>query len=153
MSTDDQLTIGEVATRSGVTTSALRFYESIGLIHSTRTDGNQRRFHRSVLRRAAVIQTGQRLGRSLDEIGDVLSALPDDHAPTAKEWGGVATVWATHLDEQIAALTALRDQLDSCIGCGCLSLETCGLYNPGDAASDLGAGPRFLLGDRSRRHR
>lgn len=147
----DEMTIGEVADRAGLTTSAIRHYETLGLIHSERTAGNQRRFQRIVLRRLAVIRTGQRLGRSLDEIADVLGRLPDDQAPTAADWGVAATAWRARLDEQINALTALRDQLDGCIGCGCLSLERCAIYNPGDEAHSLGAGPRFLLGDRSRR--
>lgn len=144
------MTIGEVADRAGVATSAIRHYEARGLIRAARTSGNQRRFHRSVLRRLAVIRSGQRLGRSLDEIAEVLGHLPDDEAPTATDWAVAATAWRGRLDEQIDALTALRDQLDGCIGCGCLSLERCAIYNPADTAGALGAGPRFLLGDRPR---
>lgn len=142
------MTIGEVADRAGVASSAIRHYQALGLIHASRTSGNQRRFHRSVLRRLAVIRTGQRLGRSLDEIAEVLGHLPDDEAPTAADWAVAATAWRGRLDEQIDALIALRDQLDGCIGCGCLSLERCAIYNPADTAGALGTGPRFLLGDR-----
>ncbi len=150
MHATDALTIGQVSERSGVAPSAIRHYESLGLVHSQRTAGNQRRFPRSVLRRIAVIRTGQSLGRSLDEIGRVLAELPDDRAPSGADWAIAATAWANELDEHIAALQALRRQLDKCIGCGCLSLDRCAIYNRHDAAASLGAGPRFLLGDRPR---
>ena len=140
---DDLLTIGEVAERTGVAASALRYYEDRGLVTSERTAGNQRRYHRSTLRRVAVIRTAQELGRSLDEVAEVLAPLPADAAPTAAQWASVAAGWADRLDHQIAALVALRDQLDRCIGCGCLSLADCGIRNPGDRAAGDGAGPRF----------
>jgi len=141
---DDLLTIGEVAERTGVAPSALRYYEDRGLLAAVRTEGNQRRYPRAVLRRVAVIRTAQQLGRSLDEIADALAPLPQDAAPTAAQWADVATAWATRLDEQIAALVALRDQLDRCIGCGCLSLTDCWIRNPGDRVGAEGPGPRLL---------
>ena len=144
----DELTIGEVAERAGVRPSALRFYEDRGLITSTRTDGNQRRYHRDVLRRLAFIGVAQRVGLSLEEIADALSTLPDDHAPSQQEWRVLARRWRPVLDERIALLQGLRDQLDSCIGCGCLSIAKCRLANPYDRAAEKGAGPRYLLGDR-----
>ena len=143
----DELTIGEVAERAGVRPSALRFYEDRGLITSTRTDGNQRRYHREVLRRLAFIGVAQRVGLSLEEISAALATLPDDHAPTQQEWRVLARRWRPMLDERIALLQGLRDQLDSCIGCGCLSIAKCRLANPADRAAEKGPGPRYLLGD------
>jgi MerR family redox-sensitive transcriptional activator SoxR len=145
---DHHLTIGEVAERSGMAPSALRFYEDKGLITSTRTDGGQRRYRRDVLRRVACIQVAQRVGLTLEEIGDVLEVLPADAAPTKKEWHELSTSWRPVLDQRIAMLEGLRDQLDGCIGCGCLSLESCRLSNPMDRAHEKGQGPRYLLGDR-----
>lgn len=144
---DELLTIGEVASRAGIAPSALRFYEAEGLVHSERTAGNQRRYHRSELRRIAFIRVAQRVGLSLEEIGDALGSLPASRAPTEKEWARLSQAWRPRLDAQIAVLEGLRDQLDSCIGCGCLSFKVCRLYNPGDVASTHGAGPRYLLGD------
>ncbi len=146
---DSLLTIGAVASRSGVAHSALRFYESCGLIQSTRTDGNQRRYHRDVLRRLAFIQVAQRIGLSLEEIGEALRSLPDERTPTAKDWERLSQQWRAQLDERLRLLTELRDELTSCIGCGCLSLATCRLYNPEDRAAGLGTGPRYLLGNSS----
>jgi MerR family redox-sensitive transcriptional activator SoxR len=143
----DLLTIGEVATRSGIAPSALRFYESEGLIHALRSDGGRRLYEREVLRRVAFIRVAQRIGLSLDEIRGALATLPDQRTPTAKDWARLSRQWRPRLDEQIDMLVALRDQLASCIGCGCLSLRACALYNPDDAAADLGSGPRYLLGD------
>ncbi|HZN13589.1 MAG TPA: redox-sensitive transcriptional activator SoxR [Acidimicrobiales bacterium] len=145
--TDETLAIGEVARRSGLAPSALRFYESENLLQTTRTDGGRRRYDRDVLRRLAFIRVAQRVGLSLDEIRDALAALPDERTPTVKDWAQLSRAWRPRLDEQIAMLVALRDQLTSCIGCGCLSLRACALYNPGDGAAALGAGPRYLLGD------
>ncbi len=147
--TDDLLSIGEVAARSGIATSALRFYESERLVHATRTDGGQRRYEREVLRRLAFIRVAQRVGLSLDEVRDALATLPDARTPTAKDWAHLSRAWRPRLDEQIAILVALRAQLSSCIGCGCLSLRACALYNPDDGAAALGTGPRYLLGDSS----
>jgi MerR family redox-sensitive transcriptional activator SoxR len=142
---DDELAIGAVAERSGMAPSAIRFYEDRGLIGSTRSDG-QRRFRRDVLRRLAFIQVAQRVGLSLDEIGDALATLPDDAAPTGPEWARLSSSWRPMLDERIRLMEALRDTLDGCIGCGCLSLDRCRLRNPGDRARNMGSGPRFLLG-------
>jgi len=144
---DTLLSIGEVAERAGIAHSALRFYEAEGLVHSERTAGNQRRYHRSELRRIAFIRVAQRVGLSLDEIRDALSTLPSSRAPTEKEWARLSRTWRPRLDAQIAVLEGLRDQLDSCIGCGCLSFKVCRLYNPGDVAGTHGPGPRYLLGD------
>lgn len=140
-------TVGEVAARAGVATSALRFYEDEGLIHSERTDVGHRRYHPDVLRRVSFIRTAQLVGLTLGEIRQALSSLPDGRTPNARDWGRLASTWRPQLDERIAILTRMRDQLDACIGCGCLSLTSCGLWNPGDAAADLGTGPRYLLGD------
>jgi len=147
MDRNDLLPIGEVATRSGVAASALRFYESEGLIAAERSAGGRRMFPRHVLRRVAFIRVAQRVGLSLDEIAEALSLLPPDRAPTVREWARISGTWRARIDEEIAALERTRDDLTSCIGCGCLSLNRCRLYNPGDAAAALGDGPRFLLGD------
>jgi len=141
------LTIGELASRSGVATSALRFYETKGLIASQRSDGNQRRYPRATLRRVALIRAGQEVGLSLAELAIALSQLPYDKTPTKTDWERLSKSWRTRLDTQIAELVALRDELTDCIGCGCLSLRSCAIFNPGDAASGLGTGPRYLLGD------
>jgi MerR family transcriptional regulator, redox-sensitive transcriptional activator SoxR len=138
------LTIGETAARSGVATSALRFYEAEGLISSTRTTGNQRRYERSTLRRIALIQAGKAAGISLDEIRHTLTALPGERTPTKRDWERLSRRWRDDLDRRIATLNALRDRLTGCIGCGCLSLKTCSLLNPEDEAAALGAGPQYL---------
>lgn len=143
----DWLTIGELAGRSGVATSALRFYETKGLIESHRTDGNQRRYPRATLRRVALIRAGQEVGLSLAELASALETLPHEKTPTKRDWERLSRAWRTRLDTQIAELQALRDDLADCIGCGCLSLKSCAIFNPGDVASDLGTGPRYLLGD------
>jgi MerR family redox-sensitive transcriptional activator SoxR len=140
-------TVGEIAQRAGVATSALRFYEAEGLIESERTEVGHRRYHADVLRRVSFIRTAQLVGLTLNEIRDALSTLPDGRTPTARDWERLASSWRPMLDERIAILTRMRDQLDSCIGCGCLSLSSCGLWNPGDVASELGTGPRYLLSD------
>ncbi|MDQ1516402.1 MAG: MerR family transcriptional regulator, redox-sensitive transcriptional activator SoxR [Actinomycetota bacterium] len=144
---DTELAIGEVSERSGLAVSAIRFYEDRGLITSDRTAGGQRRFRRDVLRRLAFIQAAQRVGLTLDDIGAAMAGLPADSGPTGPQWKELSAAWRPMLDERIALLEALRDQLDHCIGCGCLSLERCRLNNPGDRAAGLGAGPRYLLGD------
>ncbi len=141
------LSIGEVAERTGVAPSALRFYEAEGLIRSDRSEGGQRRFHREMLRRVAFVRVAQRVGLSLQDIRAALSLLPEGRTPTKQDWARLSRAWRPRLDEQIAVLERLRDQLDSCIGCGCLSLKRCSLYNPDDRAATLGSGPRFLLGD------
>jgi len=141
------LTIGELSTRAGVATSALRFYETKGLIESERTDGNQRRYPRATLRRVALIRAGQEIGLSLSELSDALATLPHKKTPTKSDWTKLSKSWRRRLDVQIEEMIALRDDLTDCIGCGCLSLKSCSIFNPGDAASGLGTGPRFLLGD------
>ncbi len=141
------LSIGDVARRAGVATSALRFYEEQGLIRSERNESGHRRFHGDVLRRVSFIRTAQRVGLSLDEVADALGSLPDSRTPTARDWDRLAASWRPRLDDQIDVLTRLRNQLDECIGCGCLSLDSCGIWNPGDAAATLGTGPRYLLAD------
>lgn len=147
VASDDLLTIGEVAARAGVETSALRYYEAEGLVVAQRTPGGQRRFGRDVLRRLAFIRVAQRLGLTLDEIRAALAELPDHRTPTPADWARLSRRWRARLDEQIAVLERLRDDLTSCIGCGCLSFKACRLYNPDDAAASLGTGPRYLLGD------
>ena len=146
----DELTIGEVARRSGVATSALRFYEERALITSRRTSGNQRRYPRSVLRRVALIRAGRAAGLSLEAIAGALAAHPDGSAPTVREWEAMSSQWRDDVELRIAELIALRDQINSCIGCGCLSLDACGLLNPNDEAAAGGAGPRFLMGEQLR---
>jgi MerR family redox-sensitive transcriptional activator SoxR len=143
----DPLTIGELAERSGVAASALRFYEERGLIASERNEAGHRRYPRPVLRRVAFIVFAQRVGLSLDEIGDELQKLPSDRAPQRGDWEVVSEAWRARIDERIAELEALRDSLTSCIGCGCLSLDRCQLSNPGDRAARHGPGPRFWQGD------
>jgi MerR family redox-sensitive transcriptional activator SoxR len=141
------LSIGELAARSGVATSALRFYETKDLIRSTRTDGNQRRYPRATLRRVALIRAGQEVGLSLSELAVALATLPHESTPTKSDWERLSKSWRRRLDDQIDELIALRDELADCIGCGCLSLKSCALFNPGDVASTMGSGPRYLLGD------
>lgn len=143
----EYLTIGELASRAGVATSALRFYESKGLITSERTDGNQRRYHRAILRRVALIRAGQEVGLTLGEIGSALATLPHDATPTKQDWQRLSRGWQSRLDRQIAELTALRNELSDCIGCGCLSLKSCAIFNPSDVIASRGTGPRYLLGD------
>jgi MerR family transcriptional regulator, redox-sensitive transcriptional activator SoxR len=141
------LTVGEVATRAGVATSALRFYEANHLIHSERNSGGHRRYRADVLRRVGFIKIAQRVGLPLADIRAALDSLPQRRTPTRKDWARLATSWQPVLDERIALLVAMKEQLDGCIGCGCLSLDTCTLYNPDDVAAARGPGPRFLLGD------
>ena len=143
----DLLSIGEVAERTGVSVSALRFYEAEGMVAPTRSAGGQRRFPRDALRRIAFIRVAQRVGLTLDEIRTALATLPDQRTPTAADWARLSRAWKAHLDERIHLLEGLRDELSSCIGCGCLSLHACKLYNPDDRARALGQGPRYLLGD------
>lgn len=137
------LAVGEVAARSGVAVSALHFYESKGLIQAARTGGNQRRYPRAILRRVAFIKVAQRVGIPLAEIAQALAALPDGRTPTAADWRRLSREWRAELDERIRTLTQLRDQLDGCIGCGCLSLKACPLRNAQDALSQEGPGPHF----------
>lgn len=139
-----ELTVGEVAQRSGVAVSTLHFYETQGLIRSWRNQGNQRRYAREVLRRVAVIKVAQRAGIPLASIQEALSELPGGRTPTAEDWKGLSAKWKEDLNDRIARLTRLRDQLDGCIGCGCLSLGVCPLRNPWDTLAAQGPGPRLL---------
>lgn len=139
------LSVGEVAARSGLSISALHFYERKGLIRSARTSGNQRRYGRDVLRRVAVIQAAQRLGIPLAEIAAALATLPFGRAPSRDDWERLAHAWAERLDRRIAELTRLRNRLAGCIGCGCLSLDRCALHNADDQVAVHGAGPVLLL--------
>jgi MerR family redox-sensitive transcriptional activator SoxR len=143
--TDEGLTIGELAARSGVAPSALRYYEQLGLLRSERTAGNQRRYRRSELRRVAFVRIAQQVGVSLDEIRAALAQLPGERTPTSADWGRLSAAWRRRLDERIGLLERLRDTLDGCIGCGCLSLDRCSLYNPGDELAAEGPGARRLL--------
>ena len=138
------LTIGEVSARSGVATSALRYYEEQGLIFAERTAGNQRRYRRMTLRRVAFIRSAQRVGLTLDEIAEALATLPAGRTPTKADWSRLSRGWRPRLEAQIERLERLRDKLDGCIGCGCLSLRTCALQNHDDEVSVRGPGPRFL---------
>jgi MerR family redox-sensitive transcriptional activator SoxR len=140
----DLLTIGEVAHRSGFPPSSLRYYEREGLLRTARTSGGQRRYERSVLRRLAFIRAARTIGVGLDEVREGLDQLPDGRTPTRADWTRLSRSWRGRLDEQIEALVALRDGLDSCIGCGCLSLQRCRLYNPGDRAAEGGTGAQLL---------
>jgi MerR family transcriptional regulator, redox-sensitive transcriptional activator SoxR len=142
MRADDLLAIGEVARRSGLAPSAIRYYEQVGLITSTRTAGDRRRYQRSVLRRLAVIRSAQNVGLTLQEISAALSTIPRDAAPTKKQWHRISSMWRPALDRRIEALQALRTNLDSCIGCGCLSMRQCLLFNPDDELGRHGTGPR-----------
>ncbi|WP_035775698.1 redox-sensitive transcriptional activator SoxR [Arthrobacter sp. H5] len=146
LQTRDLLAVGQVAERSGFATSALRFYERMGLIEATRTSAGQRRYQRNVLRRLAFIRAARNVGLSLDEVGDALSALPGGRPPSRADWERLSRSWKGRLDEQIRALTALRDGLDSCIGCGCLSLKNCGIQNPEDVVASRGPGAAYLPG-------
>ena len=140
----DQLTVSEVAERSGFAPSALRFYERKGLVHPTRTEGNQRRYDRAVLRRLAFIAAARHVGLTLDEIREALALLPDERTPTKADWTRISRAWRARLDEEIASLESLRDGLTSCIGCGCLSLQRCRISNPGDAVAPAGPGAVYL---------
>ena len=144
METTDQLTVGLVAERSGFAPSALRYYERLGLVAATRTSGGQRRYERNVLRRLAFIRAARNIGLTLDEVAAALDTLPAGRTPTKADWARLSKGWRVRLDDQIAGLLALRNGLDSCIGCGCLSLRRCAISNPGDLASRAGPGAAFL---------
>lgn len=143
----DMLPIGHIARRTGLAVSAIRFYEDQGLIRSVRTAGGQRRFARSEIRRLSFIRIAQGFGFTLPQIAEVLASLPEARTPTAKDWQKISLTFRAALDAKIAALTKLRNDLDGCIGCGCLSLDRCRLYNPSDRAARHGPGPRYLMGD------
>ncbi len=144
MRATDMLTVGEIARRSGFAESAVRYYERLGLLAASRTAGGQRRFERSMLRRLAFIRAARNVGLSLDEIARALDTLPAGPAPTRADWTQLSRGWRQRLDDQIDALIALRDGLDSCIGCGCLSLQRCAISNPGDSARFGGPGAAYL---------
>jgi MerR family transcriptional regulator, redox-sensitive transcriptional activator SoxR len=146
----NELTIGDVASRSGVAPSALRFYEDQGLIVSRRTSGNQRRYERAVLRRIALIQAGRAAGIPLERIGAALATLPAHRTPTRRDWERLSRAWREDIDRRIVTLEALRNRLTTCIGCGCLSIDACELLNPDDEASELGSGAHFLRRDSRR---
>lgn len=144
---NDLLTIGELAARTGLSVSAIRFYEEKGLVRSLRTSGNQRRFPRSDIRRLSFALIAQRLGLTVQDIAAELGSLPEGRTPTRSDWQQISHRFRRLLDERIAALARMRDTLEGCIGCGCLSLRRCALYNPEDRAARLGAGPRYAFGD------
>lgn len=141
------LAVGEVAARSGVTVSALHFFERQGLLASARTAGNQRRYRRDVLRRVALIRIARRIGIPLKEVADVLAHLPQQRTPTRADWARLAEAWRARLDQRIRHLQQLRDEFTDCVGCGCLSIDRCRILNPDDKVGALGPGPRRLLGD------
>jgi MerR family transcriptional regulator, redox-sensitive transcriptional activator SoxR len=143
----DRITIGEFARRAGIAASALRYYEELGLISSERSAGGQRRYARMMLRRVAFIRAAQTVGLSLDEVRTALARLPDERTPSKTDWNKVSATWIRRIDQRIAELEQLRATLNGCVGCGCLSLRTCRLYNPEDTAATRGAGARWLLGD------
>jgi MerR family redox-sensitive transcriptional activator SoxR len=142
---EHELPIGALSERTGVAPSALRFYEAEGLIHADRSSGGQRRYHRDMIRRVSFVRVAQQVGLSLDEIRSALSTLPESRTPTQKDWERLSSSWRPRLDAQIAMLERLRDRLDRCIGCGCLSLRVCHMMNPHDVVGDRGPGPRFVL--------
>ncbi len=142
-----ELTIGGLSERTGVAPSALRFYETRGLIHATRSSGGQRRYARATIRRVSFIRVAQQVGLRLDEIREALASLPEQRTPDHEDWERLSSSWRPRIDAQIALLERLRDRLDGCIGCGCLSLRSCQMLNPGDQAAARGPGPRFLLED------
>ncbi|WP_406680861.1 redox-sensitive transcriptional activator SoxR [Hyphomonas sp. FCG-A18] len=139
------LTIGDLAGRTGLSVSAIRFYEAKGLIHPDRNSGGQRRFAGADIRRLSFVMIAQQLGLSITEIREALTALPNERTPTKRDWTRLSRSIRRRLDDQIAMMERLRDRLDGCIGCGCLSLKTCALYNPEDKAAQLGSGPRYVI--------
>ena len=142
-----RFSVGDLAARAGVATSALRFYEANGLIRSERNASGHRRYRPDVLRRVAFIRVAQRIGLSLDEVRTALNSLPSSRTPSRRDWNALSSQWLPRIDQQIAELEMLRDRLDGCIGCGCLSLDSCALYNTGDRAARNGSGARYLAGD------
>lgn len=143
----DLLSIGELADRTGLSVSAIRFYEEKGLVHPVRNSGGQRRFLRADIRRLSFALVAQEFGFTISEIATRLAQLPEGRAPNKADWSRMSREFRKHLDDRIERMTALRDKLDACIGCGCLSMKSCRLYNAGDAAARHGRGPRYLLGD------
>lgn len=145
---EEELTIGGMSARTGVAPSALRFYESEGLVHATRTEGGQRRYTRDIIRRVSFIRVAQQVGLTLDEIRGALDSLPGNRTPTKKDWERLSRSWRPRIDERIHMLERVRDRLTGCIGCGCLSLKSCQLLNPHDEAAERGSGPQYILGER-----
>lgn len=142
-----RLPIGTLSERTGVSHSALRFYEAEGLIHAERSSGGQRRYARDMIRRVSFIRIAQQVGLSLDDIRAALDSLPENRTPDRDDWAELSSSWRPRVDAQIRMLERLRDRLDSCIGCGCLSLTSCRILNPGDEAAERGPGPRYVLDD------
>lgn len=142
-----ELTIGQLSNRTGIAASALRYYEEQGLIQAGRSEGGQRRFSRATIRRVSFIRVAQQLGVSLAEIKEALASLPEHRTPNEQDWARLSAAWRERITARISLLERLRDRLDSCIGCGCLSLKRCQILNPGDQAAERGSGPRFLLED------
>jgi MerR family redox-sensitive transcriptional activator SoxR len=142
---EHELSIGALSERTGIAPSALRYYEAEGLIHADRSSGGQRRYHRDMIRRVSFVRVAQQVGLSLEEIRNALATLPDSRTPTQKDWERLSSSWRPRLDAQIAMLERLRDRLDRCIGCGCLSLRVCHILNPNDVAGERGPGPRYVL--------
>lgn len=141
------LSIGDLAMRTGLSVSAIRFYEKKSLITPDRNAGNQRRYEGSDIRRLSFILIAQQMGLSIEQIKDVMASLPDGRTPTKADWGKISRKFRTTLDDRIAMMERMRDRLDGCIGCGCLSLKACNLYNPDDKAYRLGVGPRYIVSD------
>ncbi|MEM9046212.1 MAG: redox-sensitive transcriptional activator SoxR [Pseudomonadota bacterium] len=141
------LTIGQISTRTGLAPSAIRFYEEVGLVRAIRTEAGQRRFRRSDIRRLSFVIAAQGFGLTLGEIREMLSKLPDERTPTKSDWTRISRRFRARVDDEITRLQSLRDRLDGCIGCGCLSLKSCRLYNPDDTAATRGSGPRYVMGD------
>ena len=148
MAASEGLSIGALAARTGLAVSAIRYYESQGLIQPWRNAGGQRRFQRADLRRLSFVIIAQKFGFTLPEIRDLLDRLPGRRTPTPRDWAKISVAFRDRLDQRIETLQTLRDNLDGCIGCGCLSMPKCALYNPDDRARDKGVGPRYLMGDR-----
>ncbi len=145
LSSRDLLSIGTLSERTGVATSALRYYEAEGLLSSSRSEGGQRRYHRETIRRVSFVRVAQEVGLSLTEVHEALSSLPDRRTPTQKDWEKLSKAWRPRLDAQIRMLERLRDRLDGCIGCGCLSLQICKILNPDDEAGEAGPGPHYVI--------
>lgn len=144
-----ELSIGQLSARTGLAVSAIRYYEAQGLIRSERNAGGHRRFQRATIRRLSFIRIAQQFGFPLERIREEMAALPDERTPNREDWAAIGKTLRAELDARIETLRTMRDRLDGCIGCGCLSLESCALYNPKDKAASRGSGPRYLMGDRS----
>ncbi|WP_428544647.1 redox-sensitive transcriptional activator SoxR [Profundibacter sp.] len=148
MRASDEMTIGNLARRTGLAVSAIRYYEEQGLVHPERNSGGQRRFRRSDIRRLSFVKIAQQFGYTLPKIANLMATLPEGRTPTKRDWEKISRSFRRTLDKQILTLEQMRDNLDGCIGCGCLSLKKCRLYNDQDRAARLGPGPRYMMGDR-----